>query len=237
VIHLAIIDGSRVFADALAARLSAEPDIRVVRCGTGRVALGHALHHSSAAVVLGDDSLFDPDSPPSSVGVAPSSPVPLHVVSGTPVRSCPRPALVLLADQVDVAHLAACLRWGVRGWVPRSSSMDDLLEAIREVATGGTWMPPKELTHVLGELVWPSSADDPFQVLIGRLTRREREVLSCLVEGLDRPELAARLRLSTNTVRTHVQSILSKLGVNSCVAAVALVRKSSSGTSRTPVLA
>jgi DNA-binding NarL/FixJ family response regulator len=236
VIHLAIIDGSRVFADALAARLSAEPDIRVVRCGTGRVALGQALDHSSADVVLGDDALFDPGSSSSPVGGAPRSRVPLHVVSGTPVHSRPRPLLILLPDHCDVARLAACLRWGVRGWVPRSSSMDDLLEAIRNVVTGGTWIPPKELTRVLGELVWPSSSDDPFQILMGRLTRREREVLSCLVEGLGRPEVAARLRLSTNTVRTHVQSILSKLGVSSCVAAVALVRKTSSATPRTPAL-
>jgi DNA-binding NarL/FixJ family response regulator len=236
VIHLAIIDGSRVFADALAARLSAEPDIRVVRCGTGRVALGQALDHSSADVVLGDDALFDLGSSPSPMEVARSSPVPVHVVSGTPVRSRTRPVLVLLPGHSDVARLAACLRWGVRGWVPRSSSMDELLEAIRDVATGGTWIPPKELTQVLGELVWPSSADDPFQILLDRLTRREREVLSCLVEGLGRPEVAARLRLSTNTVRTHVQSILSKLGVSSCVAAVALVRKTSSAAPRTLAL-
>jgi DNA-binding CsgD family transcriptional regulator len=44
---------------------------------------------------------------------------------------------------------------------------------------------------------------------------------------MDRPEMAARLKLSINTVRTRVQSILAKLGVNSCVAAVALVRKTS----------
>ena len=50
-------------------------------------------------------------------------------------------------------------------------------------------------------------------------------VLSCLAEGLNRVEVAARLHVSTNTVRTHVQSILSKLDVNSSVAAVALARR------------
>jgi len=69
-----------------------------------------------------------------------------------------------------------------------------------------------------------------------RLTRRERDVLTCLVEGLNRPEVAMRLQLSTNTVRTHVQSILSKLGVNSCVAAVALVRRTSSTVPRMAAL-
>jgi DNA-binding NarL/FixJ family response regulator len=72
--------------------------------------------------------------------------------------------------------------------------------------------------------VWSSAPEDPTQTLLGRLTPREREVLSCLAEGLTRPEVAMRLRMSTNTVRTHVQSILSKLGVSSSLAAVALQR-------------
>jgi DNA-binding NarL/FixJ family response regulator len=241
VIHLAIIDGSRVFADALAASLSAELDIRVVRCATGHVALRQALEHSSADVVvcddaLFDDALFDAGSPLSVVGATPRPRVPLDVVSRTDQHAPPRPAVVLLADHADVARLAACLRWGVRAWVLRSNSMDDLIEAIREAATGGTWIPPKELTRVLKELVWSSPADDPFQVLTERLTHRERDVLACLVEGLNRPEVAMRLQLSTNTVRTHVQSILSKLGVNSCVAAVALVRRTSSTAPRMPAL-
>ena len=62
------------------------------------------------------------------------------------------------------------------------------------------------------------------------LTRREREVLVCLAEGLTRPEAAARLRMSPNTVRTHVQSTLAKLGVSSSLAAVALLRSAGHGT-------
>ena len=50
-------------------------------------------------------------------------------------------------------------------------------------------------------------------------------MLACLADGLSRAEVAARLRLSPNTVRTHVQSILAKLRVSSSVAAVALVRQ------------
>ena len=72
--------------------------------------------------------------------------------------------------------------------------------------------------------------------MLGQLTHREREVLLCLVDGLDRPEVAARLKVSTNTVLTHVQSILAKLGVRSCVAAVALVRKAAHPVSMTEVV-
>jgi len=230
VIHLAIIDGSRVFADALAVRLSAEPDIRIVRCATGHVALRQALDHSSADVVLGDAALFDPDTTPSAASSVPLPRAPLDI-AGASTASRRHPIVVLLADNSDAPRLAACLRWGVRGWVPRSCTIEDLLKAIREAHDGGTWIPPKELTRVLGELMWSPGADDPARHLLDQLTQREREVLRCLVDGLGRPEMAARLKLSTNTVRTHVQSILAKLGVNSCVAAVALVRKTSPGVS------
>ena len=60
---------------------------------------------------------------------------------------------------------------------------------------------------------------------ISSLTRREREVLGCMVEGLTRVTMAARLKVSPNTVRTHVRNVLAKLGVHSTPEAVALVSK------------
>jgi DNA-binding NarL/FixJ family response regulator len=226
VIQLAIVDSSRIFADALAARLGSEPDIRVLRCATGCAALQQAVNHSSVDVVLADAALFP--------GIRPdrAEPVRLHARHASAPRPAARtggPAVVLLADRTDQDLLAPAVRAGVRGWVPRDATVADLVTAIREAAEEGTWIPPRLLTAVLGDLTWTPPADDPIQLLLADLTPREREVLSCLTEGLGRAEVAARLQVSANTVRTHVQSILSKLGVNSAVAAVALARKADSG--------
>ena len=60
---------------------------------------------------------------------------------------------------------------------------------------------------------------------LSKLTAREIEVLACMADGLGRAEIAERLYLSPNTVRTHMQSILGKLGVHSSLAAVALGRR------------
>jgi DNA-binding NarL/FixJ family response regulator len=225
-IHLVIIDRSRVFVDALADRLGTEPDIRVLRCATGSAALRQALDHSSADVVLTDAAIFDPDS----IGVAPRVvPMPRRPVDGRAALSgrvgSPGPAVVLLGDHDDCDKLATCVRSGILGWVPRSATIGELIAAIRAAADGGTWIPPKVMTAVLSELISSSRDDDPDEILLAPLTRREREVLACLVDGMDRAQMAARLQLSTNTVRTHVQSVLSKLGVSSCLAAVALVRR------------
>jgi DNA-binding NarL/FixJ family response regulator len=134
------------------------------------------------------------------------------------------PAIVLLAENRDRSMLVSAVRTGVRGWVPRTAPTGELLAAVRATARGGTWLPPALLTQVLGELVWSIPPEDPSRTLLATLTRREREVLACLAEGLARPEVAERLRMSPNTVRTHVQSTLAKLGVSSSLAAVALFR-------------
>ncbi|MBS2966592.1 helix-turn-helix transcriptional regulator [Actinocrinis puniceicyclus] len=61
---------------------------------------------------------------------------------------------------------------------------------------------------------------------ISLLTRREREILASVIDGLTRAAIAARLGLSPHTVRTHVRNILAKLGVHSTPEAVALVHSS-----------
>jgi DNA-binding NarL/FixJ family response regulator len=64
---------------------------------------------------------------------------------------------------------------------------------------------------------------------LSSLTRRERDVLACMVEGLPQVAIAERLCLSPNTVRTHARNILSKLGVHSTLEAAALVRRLTTG--------
>ncbi len=212
-IRLGIVDASRIYVEALAARLGAEPDIHVLRCGDDTPSLRRMLTQPALDVVLGDAALFDPAwmSPDDRSG-------PRGVDDGS------TPTLVLVADRTDAAGLVPAVRAGVRGWVPRGAAVDELLAAIRAAGAGGAWLPAGALTTVLEALVWSSPPEDPIEALLGALTPREREVLLCLAEGLGRPAVAERLRMSTNTVRTHVQSILAKLDVSSSLAAVALVR-------------
>jgi DNA-binding NarL/FixJ family response regulator len=213
VINLVLVDATRVFGEALASRLDSDTDMRVLRVATSAEALIDALAHSLVDVVVCDVVLFD------SERLKPQ----LAALIGPRRRDGQeRVSVVVLADHDDEHRLGRAVRSGARGWVPRDSSADDLTAAVREVAAGGTWIPPKVLTRLLDEL---TESHNSAQRALAALTPREREVLLCLCEGLSRVEVAARLRLSTNTVRTHVQSILSKLDVNSSVAAVALARK------------
>lgn len=237
-IRLAIVGSSRVLSDALAYRLGLEPDMRVVRCASGPAALQQAVRESTADVVLAEARLFDLASV--------VTPAPVRrlaaVTDGRPgTGGCTDPAgpaLVLLADPADRDMLATAVRAGVRGWVPYSDSVDRLIEVVRDISGGGTRIPPAELSVVLTELVW-SPPTDPARSLLDSLSPREHEVLACLAEGMGRSEVAVRLTLSTNTVRTHVQRILSKLDVSSSLAAVAIYRRSAqpavAGMSALPV--
>jgi DNA-binding NarL/FixJ family response regulator len=235
VIDLVVIDGSRIFGDALAARLAAEPGLRVLRSATSPAALWQAVKHSSVDVVVCDAVLYDSESPDRGrSGQQPGADRGGENAAANDARGPTKPFVVLLADYDDRPRLGPAIRSGVRGWVPRDASVDDLIAAIREASEGGTWIQPKVLTYLLGELTGASPLQDAAQKVLATLTSRERDVLSCLADGLGRVEVAARLHVSTNTVRTHVQSILSKLGVNSSVAAVALARRAgpSSATPR-----
>lgn len=219
-IRLGIVDASRLYVEAVAARLGAEPDIQVLRCGGDAPSLRRMLDHAALDVVLGDATLFDP------AWLATAGP------DGREGHHRGAPTVVLVAEHTEWAALVPAVRAGVRGWVPRDAAVDELLAAIRAAGSGGAWLPPRALRTVLDALVWSGPPVDPVQALLAALTPREREVLVCLADGLGRPAVAARLRMSTNTVRTHVQSILSKLDVSSSLAAVALVREAGRETER-----
>ncbi|MFC5908015.1 LuxR C-terminal-related transcriptional regulator [Streptacidiphilus monticola] len=134
--------------------------------------------------------------------------------------------VIVLSEGAGTDELApAAVRAGVRGWVPKDSSLAHLLAVIRGVHRGETWVPPLLLTRVVAELVARRDEDDEGAERLASLTVREREVLGCLCAGMSRPEIGRHLFLSTNTVRTHVQNLMVKLDVHSSVAAVALAHR------------
>ena len=225
-INLVIVDGSRTFGDVIASRLAAEPDMRVLRSATSSAALWQAMNHSSVDVVVCGAALYNSDGSGREQGARhqpAAAGAPRATADDQPDQR--KPAVVLLADYGDRSLLCPAIRSGVRGWVPRDASANDLIAAVRGTSDGGTWIPPRLLTELLTELTRAEPPDDPAHKLLAALTSRERDVLSCLADGLGRAEVAARLHVSTNTVRTHVQSILAKLQVGSSVAAVAVARR------------
>jgi DNA-binding NarL/FixJ family response regulator len=137
----------------------------------------------------------------------------------------PRPALVALSDQGSPAVLTRAVRHGFRGWVPKDADPERLIEVVHAVSRGETCIPPLLLTGMLGHLLQEQADERSTGLLLAPLTLRERQVLRAMTRGACPQEIANDLRISPNTVRTHSQHILSKLGVHSSLAAVRLARR------------
>lgn len=207
-LRLVLLDEHRVFAEAIASRLAVEPDLHVVTVAGGAAELRTRLPHLEVDLVLLD--------------LATAGQGAAGLVAEM-ARLRPGLGIVVIGDEDD-EHLIVSVHSGARGWVPKSASVNDLLATLRGVARGETHIPASLLTRILRTLPVPAEAH-PGVHLLQRLTPREQEVLACLCRGQGRNEIAQELDLSPNTIRTHVQSILSKLEVRSALAAVALIRQ------------
>ena len=132
-------------------------------------------------------------------------------------RADPPPCLVLTTFDDADAFLAA-VRAGARGYLLKDASPEELSEAIRCVAEGGTWLKPVVTENVLralrdGTRGAGSGSDE-------KLTEREVEVLRLLAGGYSNREIGAALGVTERTVKNHVSSILAKLWVRDRTRAV-----------------
>jgi two-component system, NarL family, nitrate/nitrite response regulator NarL len=101
--------------------------------------------------------------------------------------------------------------------------MTQLIEAVRAVGRGETMIPSRMLGSLISSLVRRRRGRDRAGRIAGSLTRREREVLFLLADGADNDGIAQALVISPQTVRTHIQNVLSKLGVHSRLEAASFV--------------
>ncbi len=208
-ISVFVVDQERTFADALAARLEAEDGIEVVAAVHGRT--------PAQCLILGrqaDVMLLDADLP-----------------EGVAIRLCEElcgrdeaPRVIILSNSSEAERIVDAVRAGAAGWVRKDESFEHLVDVIRRTSRGETWLPPAETGQIMALLLGDQERRREDDELLDALTPREREVLSCLAEGAGRREVAERLHLSANTVRTHLQNLMAKLGVHTTLEAVALSR-------------
>ena len=210
-VNLFILLQERTFADVLAIRLEREPDMEVVAALDASALPSRMLVGSRVDVVLLDADLADNAA----------------FRLGQELSQAPEPpSLVFLSHSNNPERIVRAIRAGAVGWVRKDESLDRLIYVIRGVARGETWLPPDQTGEVLRLLMRRSDqADNGDDQFLALLTDRERDVLGCLAEGHRRRDVAERLHLSPNTVRTHLQNLMAKLGVHTALEAVALTRR------------
>lgn len=199
--RLVLCDDHRLFVEPLAAALARHGHEVIVATTPDGVLQAAAQHRPDLVVV---DLRF-----PEGDGI--------DVVAAMRARdaSCP---VVVLSASVDVRDLTAAAAAGAAAFLRKDQSITAIIEALHRVAAGRQVPTPP--------LFRPRARSEEYarvQGLIGHLTDRERQVLRCLIEGADTPQIAEALSVAPSTARTHLQNVLLKLGVHTRLQAVALV--------------
>jgi DNA-binding NarL/FixJ family response regulator len=156
-----------------------------------------SMVRSSASLALSDEASAD-----------------VLLVDGSGNLDSPALPTVALLDLADSAAVNSALRSGIRGVISRDANAEEIEAAIQAVHAGLVVLPSDFLQQLLPEV------PPAFETLAEPLSDRELEVLGLLVEGLSNKLMAHRLSISEHTVKTHMTSILAKLGVSSRTEAV-----------------
>jgi len=194
-IRVALADDQELMRSALAIMLEDPPDLDLVVQAADGAALLEALRAHRADVVVMDVRMPRMDGIEATRRVRAEHP-------GTRV-------LVLTTFDLD-EYVFGAIRAGASGFLTKDASADELADAIRAVHAGDATLAPRA-TASLVDFVARAPEPSDAEALLEPFTARERDVLAQLVAGGSNDEIALRLHLTGNTVKTHVKAILAKL--------------------------
>ena len=197
-----IVEDHQVVADGLTALLNDQPDMTVVGSAASVSESIARAAELSPDIALVDFRLVDGTGADAGVGIR-------------QVR--PETKLIFLTREDGDAVRFAALESGASAFIHKSRAADEVVEAIRKVAHGETLITPRTIAALLNKR-------RAMDGQLDSLTPREKEVLRLVASGDSSREIAARLGISYATVRTHIRSLGSKLGVHSKVQAIVKAR-------------
>jgi NarL family two-component system response regulator LiaR len=209
-IRVVIADDHRVVRDGLCYLLSQEPDVEVVgEAGDGRQAVAVVVATRPEVLLL---DLYMPE-------------LDGHGVLAALRDAAHRPAVVVLTSATDDDHLVRAMHGGATSYLLKTAPAGQVLAAVRDAAAGTASLSPELLTR-LTRALRRTPPPDPLQPL----SPREREVLRLIARGHSNRQIARDLAIGEQTVKTHVRSILTKLGLQDRVqAAIFALRQKSDG--------
>ncbi len=211
-IRVAIVDDQALVRGGFAVVLGLQDDIEVVaEAGDGAAAIDIARTHRPD-VILMDIRMPGMDGLTATKAIVDSADWPVKVV-------------ILTTFDPD-EYVYEALRAGASGFVLKDISPEDLVEAVRTVADGGALLAPSVTRRLISRFATPPALDPSVVARLDRLTSREREVLVAIAGGSSNIEIAEHLFVGAATVKSHVSSILTKLGLSNRAQVVAFAYES-----------
>jgi DNA-binding NarL/FixJ family response regulator len=207
-LRVLVVDDEALVRSGLRMILGSAAGIEVVATCDGRQALEEARHHQPDVVLL-DIRMPEADG--------------LTVLRE--MSRWPRPPAVAMLTTFDADEfLAEALHAGANGFLLKDTEPEQLVEAVRALAGGGSVLSPAVARTVIAGYL-DGSARPASQARVEDMSPREREVLGLLGLGLSNAEIGKRLFLSPATVKDHVSAILAKLEVANRVQAAVVARE------------
>jgi DNA-binding NarL/FixJ family response regulator len=203
-VRIVVVDDQDVVRAGFAALLATQPDFAVVGTaadGAGATRLSRELHPD---IVLMDVRM------PVMDGIEATR----RIAAGSD-----RPRIIMLTTFDLDEHVYDALSAGASGFLLKEVTAEGLFDAVRVVAAGDALLAPTVTRRLIGEFLRARPAARASAPL-GALTPRETDVLRLVAEGLSNAEIADRLVLSGQTVKSHVSRMLAKLGLRDRAQAV-----------------
>jgi DNA-binding NarL/FixJ family response regulator len=198
-----IVEDHQVVAEGLAALINDQKDMTVVgHAGSVADSLERAAELKPDLVLI-DFRLTDGTGADAATGIR---------------QIQPDARLIFLTREDSDAARFAALEAGASAFIHKSRAAQEVVDAIRTVAGGGTLFTPRSIAQLL-------NSRREIEAQLERLTAREKEVLRLMAEGTSSRAIASRLGISYTTVRTHIRSLGSKLGVHSKLEAIVKARE------------
>jgi DNA-binding NarL/FixJ family response regulator len=207
-VRILIVDDEDVVRAALGALLATQPDFTVVGSAGDGAAAVRLCEQTRPDVVVMDVRM------PVLDGIAATRRILARRGGGTPR------VLILTTFDLD-KNVYDALSAGASGFLLKDATADRLFDAVRVVAAGEALLAPRITRRLIAEFARQRPRPDAVdEAALSGLTPRETQVLVLIAEGLSNPEIAARLGVGEETVKTHVSGVLGKLGLRDRTQAV-----------------
>jgi|SRR5271157_1813913 len=213
-VRLLLVDDHPLFREGLMRLLASEPDLEMVaQCGTATEGL-EVLTHSEVDVVLLDSDL--------------------EVEHGnqfiSSARECGYAGKILMVTAgMNATQSSLALKLGASGIVLKSSSTNTLLTAIKRIVTGELWIDQNVIHQMVDQVIRGDQ-----RILTPNLTHREDQVLQALLEGLTNKEIATKIGVSEDSVKTTLKYLFRKTGVRTRSQLVRMALEGSLHTDKEP---
>lgn len=203
-IKVLLVDDHQIVRDGIFALLIKEHEIEIVGEASNGDELFDKLKFIKPEIIILDISL------PKMSGIE---------IASILNREYPQIRIIVFSSYTDEETIFKSIRAGAKGFLPKDSMREDLVEAIKKVHQGFEYLSDKIPNTILMDYIKKSgTSDDKFNnIKLSNLTKREREILKLIAEGLSYKEIGNELYISVRTVETHKNNILQKLELKSTI--------------------